>query len=300
MPKIICKAYGKINLTLDVLGKRPDGYHEILTLFQGISLYDEITLTNESPEAGKIVLTCDLAGLSTGQDNLAYQAAHLLSEKFPQITGLRIEMKKRIPLAAGLAGGSSDAAAGLLGLNRLYQLDLSLEELGKIGASLGSDVPFCLNPLTAIGKGRGELLSEVGYPCPELWLVLCKPSFGVSTKEVYQHLSQVQVTKKPNLEGALTGLQSGNRKLFYASLGNILEDSTFVLYPQLPIWVQEIAALGAKKVMMAGSGPTLMAFMENKTEADQLKSSFEKPNWNVMVVRTITSEDLKGRMIADE
>lgn len=300
MPKIICKAYGKINLTLDVLGKRPDGYHDLLTLFQGISLYDEITLTKGDSEAEEIVLTCDLAGLSTGPDNLAYQAAYLLKEKFPQIVGLRIDIRKRIPLAAGLAGGSADAAAVLLGLNRLYNLDLSLEELGKLGARLGSDVPFCLHPLTAIGEGRGELLSEVSSPSPELWLVLCKPPFGVSTKEVYQHLSQVQVTKRPDLAGALAGLQSRNRKLFYASLGNILENSTFDLYPQLQTWAQEIEALGAEKVMMVGSGPTLMAFVENKKEAEKLKSSFKKPNWSLEVVRTTTCEDLKGRLIADE
>jgi len=300
MPKIICKAYGKINLTLDVLGKRPDGYHDILTLFQGISLYDEIILTKVDPDVEELVLTCDLAGLSTGPDNLAYQAALLLRENFPQIVGLRIEILKRIPLAAGLAGGSSDAAAVLLGLNRLYNLELSMKELGKLGARLGSDVPFCLNPLTLIGEGRGERLSEAGNPCPELWLVLCKPPFGVSTKEVYQHFSEVQVTQRPDLAGALVGLQSGDRKLLYASLGNNLEDATFALYPQLSIWAQEITALGAEKVMMAGSGPTLMAFVKNKKEAEKLKSSFEKPNWSVEVVRTITSEDLKGRMIAVE
>jgi len=300
MSKIICKAYGKINLTLDVLGKRPDGYHDILTLFQGISLYDEIILTKVYPEVEGLVLTCNLAELSTGPDNLVYQAAHLLREKFPQIGGLNIEIQKRIPLAAGLAGGSSDAAAVLQGLNRLYNLDLSLAELGKLGAMLGSDVPFCLNPLTSIGEGRGERLSEVGYPCPELWLVLCKPPFGVSTKEVYEYFSKIRVTNRPDLAGALAGLRSGNRKMLYASMDNILENSTFNLYPQLPIWAQEIAALGAEKVMMAGSGPTLMAFVENKKEADKLKSSLEKPNWSVEIVRTITSEDLKGRMIAVE
>jgi len=297
MRRIICKAYGKINLTLDVLGKRADGYHEILTLFQGISLYDEVCLEKEDAEG--ILLTCDSPALSTGPENLAYQAVQLLKERFSQISGVKIHLTKRIPLAAGLAGGSADAAAVLAGLNRLYQLDLSREELGHYGARLGSDVTFCLEPLTAIGRGRGERLSPC-CPCPEMWLVLLKPPFSVSTKEVYTHLAQVKIAQRPELSKVLQGLRAGNKQLIYSYLGNVLEYSTFALYPQLKIWAQEIAELGAEKVMMSGSGPSLLAFMNTKREAEQLASSFHKPDWQVGVVRTINSEDLRGRMMMDE
>jgi len=298
MEKIRCKAFGKINLTLDVLGKRADGYHEILTLFQGISLFDEVRLTRANNEG--LVLTCDVPSLSTGSDNLAYQAAQLMQEKFPQIKGLTIELKKRIPLAAGLAGGSADAATVIWGLDRLYELNLAQEELVQLAARLGSDVPFCLYPLTAIGAGRGERLSFCP-PCPELWLVLLKPPFGVSTKEVYSNLSQVKITRRPRLDQVIQGLKATNKEMIYASLGNVLEESTFALYPQLKIWAEEISALnGVKKVIMAGSGPTLMAFVDNSQAAKKLTSSLKKPNWSVEVVRTITGEDLVGRMMSDE
>lgn len=296
MHRIICKAYGKINLTLDILGKRADGYHEILTLFQGISLCDEVCLEKEEGEG--IVLTSDLPGLGTGPENLAYRAAQLLKENFPQVCGVKIHLTKRIPLAAGLAGGSTDAAAVLLGLNRLYKLNLSREELVGLGARLGSDVPFCLYPLTAVGEGRGERLRTC-CSCPELWLVLLKPPFSVSTKEVYTNLSQVQIRKRPNLDKVLQGIQAGDRQLIYSHLDNVLEYSTFALYPQLKIWAQEIAELGVEKVMMAGSGPSLLAFMASKKEADKLTSSLVKSGWSVEVVRTIKEEDLEGRMIAD-
>jgi 4-diphosphocytidyl-2-C-methyl-D-erythritol kinase len=297
MRKIICKAYGKINLTLDVLGKRVDGYHEIFTLFQGISLYDDVYLAKGDEEG--IFLTCNLSELSMGPENLAYRAAQLLKEKFPQISGLKIHLTKRIPLAAGLAGGSTDAAAVLWGVNHLYNLHLSPEELGELGARLGSDVPFCLYPLTAIGTGRGEKLKAC-YPCPELWLVLLKPPFNVSTQEVYAYLAQVKIVKRPQLYNALQGLQAKNNKQIFSHLGNVLEYSTFALYPQLKVWAQEIAELGARKVIMSGSGPSLLAFVENRKEAVQLATSFNKPGWKVEVVRTINREDLRGRMIVDE
>ncbi|MGI6588127.1 MAG: 4-(cytidine 5'-diphospho)-2-C-methyl-D-erythritol kinase [Peptococcia bacterium] len=297
MRKIICKAYGKINLTLDVLGKRVDGYHEIFTLFQGISLYDDVYLAKGDEEG--IFLTCNLSELSMGPENLAYRAAQLLKEKFPQISGLKIHLTKRIPLAAGLAGGSTDAAAVLWGVNHLYNLHLSPEELGELGARLGSDVPFCLYPFTAIGTGRGEKLRACG-PCPELWIVLLKPPFHVSTKEVYEHLAQVKIEKRPELNKVLHGLQAENKKQIYSYLGNVLEYSTFALYPQLKVWAQEIAELGARKVIMSGSGPSLLAFVENRKEAVQLATSFNKPGWKVEVVRTINREDLRGRMIVDE
>ena len=297
MRKIICKAYGKINLTLDVLGKRADGYHEVVTLLQGISLHDDVYLAQEDEEG--IYLTCNWAELSTGAENLAYQAAQLLKANFPQISGLRIHLTKRIPIAAGLAGGSTDAAAVLWGANHLYKLHLSPEELVELGSELGSDVPFCLYPLTAIGTGRGERL-EPCCPCPELWLVLLKPPLKGSTRKGYKHLAQVQLRKRPEINKVLHGLQTGNKEQIYAHMGNVLEHATFALYPQLKEWAQQIAELDVGKVMMSGSGPSLLVFGEDEKVAAKLATSFQKPGWQVEVVRTINSRDLRGRMIIDE
>jgi 4-diphosphocytidyl-2-C-methyl-D-erythritol kinase len=293
MRKVQLKAYGKINITLDILGKRPDGYHELQTVFQGISLYDDVII--EKGENG-ISLTCDLPELSTGPENLAYKAATVIMKDFPDIQGVKIHLTKKIPLAAGLAGGSTDAAAVLVGINELYDLHLSYEQLITYGGRLGSDVPFCLFPLTAVGEGRGEILKECS-PCPELWLVMAKPPFSVSTKDVYQNLSRVTINKRPEIEKVLQGLKEKNIDLIYQYMSNVLEFSTFQLHPQLKEWVKEIEDLGAEKVMMSGSGPSLLAFTLNKDNAEKLRSSLKLPGWNIEIVRTTNINDLKERMV---
>ncbi len=293
MRKIVCKAYGKINLTLDVLGKRADGYHEVLTILQGISLCDQVEIAKG--EKG-IKLSCNFPQLGTGTDNLAYRAAQLLREDYPQISGLKLHLTKEIPLAAGLAGGSTDAAAVLWGINQLYELQLSLEQLGQYGARLGSDVPFCLEPLTAIGEGRGELIRKCA-PAPEIWLVWVKPPFSVTAKEAYQQLAQVKIESRPQTEMVLRGLQEQNKKLIFANIGNVLEYATFALYPQLISWKKEMEELGAEKVMMSGSGPTLLAFFNQKEAAQKLASSYNKPGWNMAVARTTNGEDIEGRVV---
>ena len=296
MQKVSVKGYAKINLTLDVLGKRDDGYHEVAMLMQGIDLYDVVTL--EKRGAG-ISLESNWQELSSGSDNLAYQAAALLQKDFPVIDGIHINLKKRIPLAAGLAGGSSNAAAVLLGLNYLYDLGLSLNKLRAYGASLGSDVPFCLHPLTALATGRGEMISELP-PCPPLWLVLVKPPFGVSTKEVYGHLEEVIIKKRPSLAGALKALKTGDLALLYNSMANVLEYATFDLYPELRQGLEKLIKAGAKKAMMSGSGPTLIAFVENKSRAEELASSWPKSDWRVEVTRSLGPGDLDRRVVVDE
>ncbi len=299
MKKISCKAFGKINLTLDVLGKRADGYHEVRTIYQGISLFDLVEIEKIEKRSGKereITLTCNRPELSTGADNLAYRAARLLQEDFPRLSGFKIHLTKRIPLAAGLAGGSADAAAVLLGINELEGLGLSPAELRNYGALLGSDVPFCLEPLTALGEGRGELLQACAE-APEMWLTLFKPPFSVSTKEVYENLTRVNTIKRPDTEKVLAGLEKQDQELILAHLANVLEESTFNLFPQLGKWKTELEELGACKVMMAGSGPTLLAFAANRQEAEQLAASFSKQDWEVVVVRTTNREDLAGRMV---
>jgi 4-diphosphocytidyl-2-C-methyl-D-erythritol kinase len=314
MSKIYIKAYAKINLTLDVLGKRADGYHQIRTIFQGISLHDCIYLEKgeaagdgegigakegkKGKEAKVIELSCNLPELGTGADNLAYQAAHLLAEEFPQISGIKIHLDKQIPLAAGLAGGSTDAAAVLVGINELYRLGLSLQQLRQYGAKLGSDVSFCVYPLTAGGEGRGEILRDCPA-CPQLWLVVAKPPFSVSTKEVYQHVKWDNLTTRPEIAKVIRALKDQNKELIYQHMANVMEYSTFDLYPQLKDWKQEIERLGASKVIMSGSGPTLLAFMEDQQATEKLASCLCKPGWNVRVVKTINEEIINERMGAD-
>lgn len=290
------KGYAKINLTLDVLGKRDDGYHEVAMIMQGIELHDLITL--EKRQTG-ITLEINVPELSSGPDNLAYRAATLLQKDFPDIAGVHIKLTKEIPVAAGLAGGSTDAAAVLLGLNRLYDMGLSLDDLRTYGARLGSDVPFCLHPLTGLATGRGEMIRELP-PCPPLWLVLVKPPFGVSTKEVYGHLKEVIIKERPSLKRALAALETGDLGLLYQSMANVLEYATFDLYPELRDWLEELRDLGAKKAMMSGSGPTLIAFMENESEAKELASCWIKPGWQVVVTRSLGPRDLDRRIVVDE
>lgn len=293
MSKILIKAYAKINLTLDVLGKRADGYHEIRTIFQGISLHDQVYI--EKGEKG-IELSCSIPELGTGAENLAYKAAQSLIEEFPQIFGIKIHLDKKIPLAAGLAGGSTDAAAVLVGINQLYKLGLSLAQLRQYGAKLGSDVPFCLYPLTAIGEGRGEILHQCPS-CPELWLVVAKPPFSVSTKDVYQHISWADLATRPEIAKVIQGMEEKDKELIYEHIANTMEYSTFDLYPQLEGWKKEIEQLGAKKVIMSGSGPSLLAFTENKQAAEKLASSINKPGWSVEVASTVNHELIEGRAV---
>ncbi|MDD2400895.1 MAG: 4-(cytidine 5'-diphospho)-2-C-methyl-D-erythritol kinase [Clostridia bacterium] len=292
MRKIKIKAFGKINLVLDVLGERDDGYHEIKTLLQGITLHDNVYI--EKCAEG-INLTCDLPQLSTGADNLVYKAASLLMKDFSQIQGIKLKLEKRIPVAAGLAGGSSDAAATLIGMNLLYGLNLSLKQLREYGGLLGSDVPFCLYPLTAIGEERGEMVTEC-VSCPEIWLVIMKPPFSVSAREAYQNLAQITILQKPDISMVLKALEEKNKKAIFKHMNNVLEYSTFDLYPQLKEWASKLQGLDVERVMMSGSGPTLLAFVDDKNSADKLKSFVKLQGWEIAVVRTTNKEDIEGRM----
>jgi 4-diphosphocytidyl-2-C-methyl-D-erythritol kinase len=282
------KAYAKINLTLDVLGKRPDGFHEVATVIQGILLHDIIKLTRGNE--GTIKLTCSESELGEPQDNLAHKAARLLAKDFPQAGNIRIHLEKKIPIAAGLGGGSSDAAAVLLGLNKLFDLKLPFKTLADYAGQLGSDVPFCLHPLTALAQGRGEIITP-WREGPVLWLVLFKPPFSVSTKKVYANLHKVKIESRPSWENMAEALRN-NQDAVIKTMGNALEYSTFALYPELRTFALEIAGLGFKRIMMAGSGPTLLGFANSEKEAQMLASSWGKRGWDIIVTRTLTGGDL--------
>lgn len=297
MQGVKVKAYAKTNLALDVLGKRQDGYHEVAMVMQGIDLYDILEI--EKIQGREIILTCDSACLDTGPDNLAYRAAILLQKECGLTRGVRINLSKAIPIAAGLGGGSSDAAGILLGVNTLYNLGLTNTELLILAAQLGSDVPFCLTPLTALAQGRGEIISPLP-PSPPFWLVLFKPPYGVSTKEVYRHLSHVSIGKKPHLPAIIKAIKEMRPGDLFQHMGNVLEYSTYDLHPDLQEYADKIKNLGAEKVMMSGSGPTLAAFVDNEETARRLASMWIQSDWEVIIARSLQPEDLKGRVMEYE
>lgn len=262
---ISVEAHAKINLSLDVLKKREDGYHEVRMIMQTLKLCDEIRLQKLPEGAGIRLLPWEgeedserLRGIPMDEKNLMYRAAALLKEHCGLETGVELRLRKRIPAAAGLAGGSADAAAVLSGMNELFDLHLSLGELQKLGASLGADIPYCLLGGTALAEGIGERLTPLP-PAPGCRVLLVKPEAGVSTKEVYEALRVSERPKEahPDIDGVLSALQGKNFKKLSARMGNILELVTEPMVPQIPKIKEAMKELGAMGALMSGSGPTV-------------------------------------------
>ncbi|PAE18612.1 4-(cytidine 5'-diphospho)-2-C-methyl-D-erythritol kinase [Bacillus sp. 7504-2] len=264
--KVLIKAPAKINLSLDVLHKRPDGYHEVEMIMTTIDLADRLELTLLSEDEIKIVSQNRF--VPDDQRNLAYQAAKLLKEKFHVKKGVKINIEKTIPVAAGLAGGSSDAAATLRGLNKLWQLDLSLDELAELGAQIGSDVSFCVYGGTALATGRGEKIKELPSP-PSCWVVLAKPLIGVSTADVYGRL-QLKDVVHPNTDGMIEAIQSQDFAGVCRNVGNVLEGVTLNLYPEVAQIKEQMHRFGADAVLMSGSGPTVFALVQHDSRMHRL------------------------------
>ncbi|SFS86859.1 4-(cytidine 5'-diphospho)-2-C-methyl-D-erythritol kinase [Marininema halotolerans] len=260
---ISVKAPAKINLTLDVLHKRPDGYHDLEMVMTTVDLADRIDLTETT---GGIRLQSTSGFVPFDDRNLAYRAAVLVKERFGITKGIHILIHKRIPVAAGLAGGSADAAATLRGLNTMWNLGLSMEELAELGLALGSDVPFCVRGGTAIARGRGEQLTPLPTP-PPCWVVLAKPPHGVSTAEVFQALKMEKVTSHPNLEGMLHALENQDFNQMCDQLGNVLENVTLEAYPKVRFLKERMATFGANGVLMSGSGPTVFGLVNKESVA---------------------------------
>ncbi len=282
MSEIIEQAHAKINLTLDVLHRRTDGYHEVEMVMQSLELADTITI--KKIDQG-IVFKTYSPGIPTGEDNLAWRAARLMVDTFDHDGGLEIFLEKRIPVAAGLAGGSADAAAVIRGLNRLWKLNESDEHLCELGARLGSDIPFCIIEGTALAKGRGELLTQLAA-CPRFWVVLVKPPVGVSTAQVYSRYRQDQVLSRPDTLEIIEALREGNRYLIYSNLCNVLESVTFQLVPEVKKIKEELLGAGAVNALMSGSGPTVFGIAADENHAIGLAKVFEGLGYTVIVTRT--------------
>ena len=264
MDKMELKALGKINLGLDVQGKRPDGYHDVRMVMQTIYLYDQITITKRK-ESG-IGLSTNLFYLPVNENNLAYRAAKLLMDEFEIRSGVDIFLEKHIPVAAGMAGGSSNAAAVLYGINRMFDLGLSMEELMKRGVSLGADVPYCIMRGTVLAEGIGEILTPLP-PMPRCQIVVAKPPVSVSTKMVYEKIDSRRIVEHPDIDGIIEGLKEGDVTKIASCMGNVLEQVTVEEYPVIDKIKKLMNEGGAKGAMMSGSGPTVFGIFTEKSKA---------------------------------
>ena len=281
--KLLVKAPAKINLSLDVLHKRPDGYHEVEMIMTTIDLADRIELTLLDSEAIRIVSLNRF--VPDDQRNLAYQAANILKEKFQVKKGVEIKIEKNIPVAAGLAGGSSDAAAVLRGLNKLWDLGLTLDELAVIGAEIGSDVSFCVYGGTALATGRGEIIKELPSP-PVCWVILAKPFIGVSTADIYKRLN-VETIEHPNTEKMIESIAAKDYDLMCNSVGNVLENVTLSLYPEVAQIKEQICKFGADAVLMSGSGPTVFGLIQHDSRMNRVYNGLRGFCDQVFAVRMI-------------
>ena len=264
MKQIELKALAKINLGLDVLGRRENGYHDVRMVMQSIYLYDEVKL-EKTAEPG-ITTVSNLSFLPTGDGNIAYKAARLLQEEFQITEGIKITLNKHIPVAAGLAGGSSNAAAVLFGMNRMFRLGLSQKDLMDRGVRLGADVPYCIMRGTVLAEGIGEKLSVLPA-MPKCTVLIAKPPVSVSTKVVYEALDAKEITEHPDIDGIIEGLKNNSLKQVAACMGNVLEDVTVPMHPVIDQIKQEMKSAGALNAMMSGSGPTVFGLFESRADA---------------------------------
>lgn len=267
------QALAKINLGLDVLGRRENGYHDVRMVMQTIYLYDNVTLT-KTKEPG-IQLQTNLFYLPVDEKNIAYKAAKLLMDEFQIKEGVHITLDKHIPVAAGMAGGSSNAAAVLVGMNRLFKLGLSEQDLMERGVSLGADVPYCVMRGTVLAEGIGELLTPLA-PLPKCYILVAKPAISVSTKTVYEKLDAHEIEEHPDIDGVIAGLDEGNLMQVAKSMGNVLERVTIEDYPIIQEIKDAMREAGALNAMMSGSGPTVFGIFEDKMKAKQAEQKIRR------------------------
>ncbi len=266
MLELRLKALAKVNLGLDVLRRREDGYHEVRMIMQTVGLYDRIIL-KKTRKPGIRVKT-NLYYLPENENNLVYQAAKLLIDEFEIKSGVFIDLQKFIPVAAGMAGGSSDAAAVLFGMNRMFSLRLSKEELMKRGVKIGADVPYCILRGTALAEGIGEQLLPL-QPMPRCKVLIAKPPISVSTKFVYENLKLDEDTLHPDIDGLIERINAGDLRGAAARMGNVLESVTIPNYPVIAQIREEMIKGGALNAMMSGSGPTVFGLFEEDRLAQQ-------------------------------
>ena len=264
--RIQLNALAKINLGLDVLRRREDGYHEVKMIMQTISLHDDLEIRRiKTPE---IQVKTNLYYLPTNENNLVYKAAKLLMDEFGIKEGVAIQLKKRIPVAAGMAGGSTDGAAVLWGMNQMYGLGLSRQELMERGVKLGADVPYCVQRGTALAEGIGERLSVLPS-MPKCTILIAKPGISVSTKFVYEnlHANDLKPEQHPDVDRMIEAMKEKNLDLLCERMGNVLETVTIPAYPVIQEIKEHMMACGAAGAMMSGSGPTVFGIFHSPVQA---------------------------------
>jgi len=261
-------APAKINIGLDVIRRRPDGYHEVNMIMQSIRLFDRLTLT-KSDQPG-IRLSTNLNFLPVDENNLVYRSAKLLMDEFDLKGGLDIQLDKRIPVAAGMAGGSTDAASCLLAMNHLYRLGLSKQKLMERGVTLGADIPYCIMKGTALSQGIGEKLSPLPK-MPDCHVLICKPGIHVSTKFVYTNLVLDQDTVHPDIDYMIDCIRRGDLLDLCNNLGNVLETVTIPAHPEIATIKETMMAEGALGSLMSGSGPTVFGLFDDIEKAKHAK-----------------------------
>lgn len=275
MNQLVLKAYAKINLSLDVVRRRPDGYHDVKMIMQTVDLYDVITM--EKAESG-IYTSVELGEsfapeggqkakiLPADENNLIYKAAKLVMETCHVTEGVKIHLQKNIPIAAGMAGGSTDAAAVFRGMNQLFSLGLSTEELKKMAVKIGADVPYCIEGGTQLSEGIGEILTPI-KGIPHFYLLIAKPEISVSTKYVYENLHLEELAKHPDVDGMTEAIKAGNLDGIVNRLENVLESVTVKKYPVIGEIREFMKQHGAENALMSGSGPTVFGIYKEKQTA---------------------------------
>lgn len=264
------KAYAKVNLALDVVRRREDGYHEVRMIMQTVGLYDVLTFTPQE-EAGIVVRT-DKEELPGDENNLIYKAARLVMDSYPGCGGIKIELQKNIPMAAGMAGGSTDAAAVFHGMNELFHLDMSVEEMCSMGVRIGADIPYCIRGGTALSEGIGEILTNL-KDAPPCFVLIAKPDISVSTKYVYENLHAEQLGWHPDIDGMRDAIEKGDLYGMAQRMENVLETVTVGKYPVIEEIKEAMKAGGALNALMSGSGPTVFGVFDDEGKA---KAAFEK------------------------
>ncbi len=286
--RVLEKAPAKINLSLDVLRKREDGFHEVRMIMTTIDLADRVELVDIP--SNEIRIVSHNRFVPDDQRNLAYQAARLLKERYKIERGVSISITKTIPVAAGLAGGSSDAAATLRGLNKLWKLGLTLDDLAKLGAEIGSDVSFCVYGGTALATGRGEIIQQIDPP-PHCWVVLAKPTIGVSTADVYRNL-KLQSVQHPDVDGMIKALHNHNYEKICSLMGNVLEDVTLRMHPEVANIKEQMKRFGADAVLMSGSGPTVFGLVQYESRLPRVYNGLRGFCDQVFAVRMLGERNI--------
>ncbi|MGI6071780.1 MAG: 4-(cytidine 5'-diphospho)-2-C-methyl-D-erythritol kinase [Lachnospiraceae bacterium] len=281
-------AYGKINIGLDVIGRRNDGYHSVRMIMQTVDICDYVTVAKKR---SGITVGCDDPLVPGLEDNIAWKAAKLITDKYGLREGVNIFIEKNIPVAAGMAGGSTDAAAVITGMNRLFGLNMSREEQDEIAMKIGADVPFCLRRGTYLAEGLGEKLTAL-KDMPEAGILVVTPPFEISTKEVYAALDSIDNPERPDIDGMCEAIGRNSLTLIAERMGNILEQVTGRMHPIIGEIKREMINAGAMVSMMTGSGPTIFGLFEsNETAAEAVSRFSDESRWG----KSFTTQFVKDK-----